>query len=119
MDLKGAKERVDLALTIRKDKEKAPTDKMSPHDRFIFENYAKIVFCKHINNSVARNELPDMMIVKHANVFCEECGQRLIKNKGVLSPGERKMYLTATYKNLNKLVELYCKDNIDIYKDRG
>ena len=118
MELQCGLKRHKRAMLVLRDRERSSLDRLSKSDKAVSETYAHLIWCKHIKEALKNGLLPDNIVVKYANIFCPECGDRLIKNNWHAENGERKMYVPVQSPMLEQLVELYCRENIDVFPFR-
>ena len=118
MDLQVALKRHTRAMMILRDKERSKFEKLSYHDKFVSDSYARLTWCVHIKDSLKNGLLPDEMVVKYANIFCEKCGNQLISNQWQVENSKRKLYVPVQSQMLEQLVNLYCRENIDVFPFR-
>jgi len=105
--LQAAKQRVNRATAMMKNKDRAPPDQMSEADRNVFENYYRIVACKHVAGCSSYEEVPDDLELIYANVFCSKCMKELKESKGKVAKKDKRFCSPLTNRKFVELADMY------------
>ncbi len=117
MQLNAMLQRHQRAMTISRDSERSGFDKIKGHEKHLMAMYRSSTWCVHIKRAFNQKQLPNQFVIRYANLLCNECTIKVDQCIDGNLNGMKKNLVAVQSHLVKQLVDLYSKDNIDIYKN--
>ncbi len=114
MQLSSALQKHERAINASSDTERSSFDKLHGREKLLVSQYRTSTWCCHIKEAFQKRKLPNILVIRFANIFCQNCADEIANTSEENTNKLRKKLIAMRSDMLRQFVELYCKMNIDV-----